>query len=1043
MPSFIDRLNKEARFFLFARSLFSLVVGFLAWSGLLLLLDLYDAYAPIRETDALLWVAVVAGLSLLLILGIVLYSWIGRPSLNNLASKVESTNPALRDLLNTAVEIEQKRSPPNLMERRALLKMGTLSGQVDWRLSLGLGSSFWNLLVLGFVCGVLLSWWNLERSPVKKMIDSLSGDPGIVVSTGLSNRPQVEVLAPDAEFSRGADVSIFAEILRPHRGEVQAWLETRSRGSSTRTPMISGQSLNQVEFLLPAITEKVDYRITTQSLESEWYALSPFDPPVLEFASWNIVPPSYMNLDKFSHDGFGFIKVPEGSEVSLLVRTQNLPPNIAANLYTIEGNYSLQKQGSVTFSWEYTLLDEWRGRLSLEDVDFPHRAEVMHDEVILSPIPDNPPLVEITDPAKDLELAVDADPLLIEVYASDDFGVADIRLHVSHDGEKFEDALFVDPVEREKAVTGIMDLSNYALAVGDVLTYMAFAVDNKEPEGQIARSEVYFIEILPPEGNSSDSQFEGGDMGQDTKEIPVREFINRTKKMIRDTYDAMLEEGSERESQSLEISTDALELKHDMTKVYDEFEGRFPIVDGLDLGELLNEATYHIEQTEIYAGEEELELSLEPTEKTLRKLVQLYAFLQEMEKQKAKGQGQPQKSEGEEGEQQEETEQTQSSEDPSEKLKELAEDLEEIKEFEQRQDEINQGIGQAVRSGQEGQKNQKLSDDQEKLRRDLESFKDRKYDRTGRLGDVSELEEAGSEMKEGAGDLRRDRPQDAQPHGELAADALGRARQRINSEMSQIAADMIDQLTKQAEQLGSAQSQLRSETGEASAGQGPGLKEEQDAINQEINDLLEKIDQAARSLGKYQERATEDLLKGLGEAKDEGLEKSGRRASNSLLYEGFPQAGREQEKVEDALGGLEEDLQGVEDKLRNENNPELANLAEHLEEMQDRLGSLGEGELREMSEEAARSIGNLPQSEEDQRLLNLTSMFEAAAFSEDLNSARSLSAGAVEQATQLIEQFFWQEAVENHLQRNQQATRAPARYRKQVEEYFRRIAEGK
>ena len=39
-----------------------------------------------------------------------------------------------------------------------------------------------------------------------------------------------------------------------------------------------------------------------------------------------------------------------------------------------------------------------------------------------------------------------------------------------------------------------------------------------------------------------------------------------------------------------------------MTKVFDEFEGQFPVVDGIDLGELLNEATYHIEQTEIYAG---------------------------------------------------------------------------------------------------------------------------------------------------------------------------------------------------------------------------------------------------------------------------------------------------------------------------------------------------------------------------------------------------------------------------------------------------------
>ena len=68
------------------------------------------------------------------------------------------------------------------------------------------------------------------------------------------------------------------------------------------------------------------------------------------------------------------------------------------------------------------------GKIKLFDLDHPHRAEVLHDEVVLAPIPDEPPLVEISEPAKDLELAVDSDPLLIDVYANDDFGVSDIRL---------------------------------------------------------------------------------------------------------------------------------------------------------------------------------------------------------------------------------------------------------------------------------------------------------------------------------------------------------------------------------------------------------------------------------------------------------------------------------------------------------------------------------------------------------------------------------------------------------------------------------------
>mgnify|MGYP001476312909 CR=1 FL=1 len=48
--------------------------------------------------------------------------------------------------------------------------------------------------------------------------------------------------------------------------------------------------------------------------------------------------------------------------------------------------------------------------------------------------------------------------------------------------------------KKEKTISYFLDLSERALAIGDVITYMALAMDNKEPEGQIARSEIYFID---------------------------------------------------------------------------------------------------------------------------------------------------------------------------------------------------------------------------------------------------------------------------------------------------------------------------------------------------------------------------------------------------------------------------------------------------------------------------------------------------------------------------------------------------------------------
>ena len=1046
MANFVRRLKRESRFLTFAQSMGALVFGFLSWSGLLILLDLYDAYSPIQEKDAISLLCVAVAISVACFLALFVRAWLNRPDPKELAKQVESAHPQLRDLLNSAIEIEEKGGEPKLMERRVLRQLDKKAHLMDWGKGLRPSSSFLNFLVFGFLAGVGLSFWNFDRSPISKARAVISGEPGIEIWTALSGATDDSLNGPDAEYRRGTDISIRADILRGHRGTKEAWIEWIEQNQTVRLGMLPTEVPGRLEFILPSLQKTTSYRVVTPSLSSAWHQVSPYDPPSLEFASWEIIPPAYLKMKPVTHDGFGYIEAPENSSIRLDVRVKEFPEQISARLLSKESNITLEKVGRVTYSWFGEMNKEWSARLALSDINHPERPEIIHDSITFSPIPDEPPVVEILEPAKDLELPFDADPLLIEVYAADDHGISDLRLHISHDGVKNEQELFVEPVEKEKAVTGILDLGEYPLAVGDVITYMVFAADNREPENQIARSEIYFIEILPPEGNQTDADEQaGGDMGGDTKEIPIRQFINRTKQIIRDTYDAMMEEGLKREDESLALCSEALDLKNAMTKTYDEFEGMFPIVDGLDLGELLNEATYHIEQTEIYTGDQELELSVESSEQTLRKLVQLYALMQQLEKQKAMGQGQgePSESTGEKGEAKEEEQNGEPGKDPAQQLEELAKELEELKDLEQRQDTINEQIGKAGASGQSGQSNQALAGEQENIRRDLGELRQKKYDRSGKLGDVSLLDQAGGEMKDGASDLRRDQPREAQPHGELASDALGRAIAQTEQQMSQLAADMVDQLTRMAEELGEGQGALRGETENAKGGEGERLRDEQESLNGGVEDLLEKIDRTARSLGKYQEQATEDLLKAARDARSNGLENAGKRASNSLLYDAFPQAGKEQDRVEEGLDDLQGGLQEVEDRLRYGESSELGELAEQLQRMRHEGKGMGEEEFRQANEEAANAVGSLPNADSDERLLNLTRMFEESAIAEDIMNGRSLSAGAVEEASRLIEQFFWQQAAGQNLLRNHQSTRAPARYRKQVQEYFRRIAEGK
>ena len=79
--------------------------------------------------------------------------------------------------------------------------------------------------------------------------------------------------------------------------------------------------------------------------------------------------------------------------------------------------------------------------------------------------------------------------------------------------------------------------------------------------------------------------------------------------------------------------------------------------------------------------------------------------------------------------------------------------------------------------------------------------------------------------------------------------------------MAALAAAMVDRLSEASENLAESQQDLKSETSGAGAGKGDPLKAKQDEINSGAEKLQEQIDQTARSLGKFNENAMEDLLK--------------------------------------------------------------------------------------------------------------------------------------------------------------------------------------
>ena len=478
MPEFIRILRKESWLFVFSRCALALVVGLLSWPLTIWLIDLYDLYSPIfgKRFHAVGYPCQYFIHACLFLTGYNVMDSQTKPGGTLQGSR--KANPQLHDLLNCAVELDEKSKSKNLsfMEKRVLETTEREANSIAWGKGTRPNYLYWVSVLLGLGVGAGLAVWGSGRSPVTKAFDSLSDEPGITISTSLTGTLNQADGPPSNEFTRGSDVSIFADIIRGHRGQKEASIEYRDGDKIESIDMLETPVLGRFEFVVPALKDVFEYRVVTPSLVTDWHMVNPYDPPALRSAKWKILPPSYLKMEEFEHDGFGYVRAPEGSEISLSLEIEPLPERVElAKLLSIDGNLSLEGNLS-TYSYQFILEEEWKGHLELSDLDKPERPPVAYDDLVFAPIPDEPPLVEITEPAKDLQLPSDA-TFLVEVFASDDHGVSDVRMRIEHAGDSEEETIFVEPVEKEKRLTYVFDLNERPLAVGDVLTYMALASD--------------------------------------------------------------------------------------------------------------------------------------------------------------------------------------------------------------------------------------------------------------------------------------------------------------------------------------------------------------------------------------------------------------------------------------------------------------------------------------------------------------------------------------------------------------------------------------
>ncbi|MCC5835392.1 MAG: DUF4175 family protein [Opitutales bacterium] len=1037
-PFFIQQLEPYRRLITRRRLIACTLLSALAFLVAIVAIDGFTRFTGIREHTAL-WVV-----GILILSGIsggvtaMVLTWRSRPQLRDLAARIEDRHPELFDTLNTAVEIAETRNgPSNLLEASLFHQVDNSLRDIPLRQSL---LPSWlrlpSLLAMG-ICLFLLFGWSL-MVPLNQKAFYAFQDWQLGSHSGLFIKPE------ELSIARGSDLTVSVDI---RRWEMDAKIAFRSPGAELeRHPMTAGRDgLRRFSFY--AVDEAIQFRIETPSLRSEWKTIQPFTPPRIEDLSIEVQPPAYTRIEPSQREGLGTLRVPEGSEIHFQLSTR-------------ETESAQLKAGDNAFEFDPTDGERESSdaeTVPVEDWQLRYRAEnslryylrlsnantfIETDSYRLEVLPDEPPVVEILEPGEDIQIEPDNNLHLV-IYAADDYGLSALTIQLSIGGRDRESIPIRPRSEHEDGrpplevrIPAAIDFRSLDVEDGDLVSYWVQVSDNREPDPQHARSEVYFVEVreeVDPE--------EVDGMPDDSERLNLRASIEELKRLIRLSHRAISRSGEERLSRNQEVASGLLNLRREVQEVYDEilpsleeqgdqfFRRGFDSVIGL------------LRSAERLVTEDYTESSINSQEQALQELIAMENALQQTEISR-------QPSEGEDGEEGAEPSEGEGEPGDMSELDRLRELLAELEETGSRQNVQNNQVDRAGRVGADAEELSDLAENQEGLRQGLRSI-ERELERLPETEDVLvHLYDASRRMR-GAGDaLREAESTRAWRDGLRASDGLENAIRRLQDRLDDAAGHALDALQRETQRLAERQRQGAEGSREAlEQGSDPDpLFDEQQDLNTDFDSLLERMEALARELGEFFPEVSRSLSQAARQARDQEPGSSLSRAANALLYEQLEQALELQEEAADGLEGLASRIGESGAELPALNERQLERLLSELNRDRSTLESMDPSEVEEdpsqldgIRREWADRLEPLAESLGDDRMDSLARGLrsESGTPSSRLRDGLHL----FDEVERQLEGYRQQLQRRQALQLRRRSAPPPESYREQVESYFRRLAE--
>ena len=294
-----------------------------------------------------------------------------------------------------------------------------------------------------------------------------------------------------------------------------------------------GSSAYLYEFI--NVQQPMEYFILHDEMQSESFDISLYEFPAVAQIHLRYTYPEYTGVPPRTESNTGDIRGLKGSTVSLTINTTG-SVDTAEMVFDDGRRLSLNSIDAGQFRVPYLINEDTYYHIELKDAagksnKFPVEYQIIAQD-------DQKPIINVTDPQRDVRVN-SIDEVLIGAEVTDDYGVKDVRLHLSVNGEDEEVYKLMRPEDaRATDVDGdyVVFLEDYTLEPGDVISYYVEGEDYVESNGSVA-SDMYFIEVVPFDRKYSQVNNMGGGGGgggmQSRTVISQQEIIAATWKLHR------------------------------------------------------------------------------------------------------------------------------------------------------------------------------------------------------------------------------------------------------------------------------------------------------------------------------------------------------------------------------------------------------------------------------------------------------------------------------------------------------------------------------